>query len=52
MELFGQLFRAVYFVDSEEAERTIGTIDGKGITAKELELRALKIREGGEVSPL
>ena len=51
MELFGQLFRAVYFDDSEEAKRTIGTIDGKGITAKELELRALKIREGGEASP-
>lgn len=51
MEMFGQLFRSIYFDDSEAAERVIGVIDGKDITAKELELRALKMREGGEACP-
>lgn len=51
MEVFGQMFRSIFFDDSKEAERVIGTIDGKGITAKDFELRALKIREGGEEHP-
>ena len=36
MEVFGQMFRSIFFDDSKEAERVISTIDGKGITAKTL----------------
>lgn len=48
MEIFGQIFRSIYFDDSEDAERVIGTINGEDIIAKDFELRALKIREGEE----
>ena len=51
MEVFGQMFRSIFFDDSKEADRVIGTIDGKNITARDFELRALKIREGGEEYP-
>lgn len=51
MEVFGQMFRSIFFDDSKEADRVIGTIDGKNITARDFELRALKIREGGEAYP-
>lgn len=51
MKTFGQIFRSIYFDDSEEARRVIGTINGEEIIAKEFELRALKIREGGEARP-
>ena len=36
MEMFGQLFRSIYFDDSEAAERVIGVIDGRTLPRRSL----------------
>lgn len=50
-EQFYELFRQIYASESKDADKVIGHIAGKEIRARDFEIRALKMREGGSKSP-
>lgn len=50
-EQFYELFRQIYASESKDADKVIGCIAGKEIRARDFEIRALKMREGGSKSP-